>query len=469
MASQGNVLSYIALLAWFPITFWLFSTRRLELATAISMFGGAIFLPEIVAINLPLVPDLNKHTIPTLAVLLSFLFVARARDAVTKPLRRLDWLLWLCLFGDVGTWLTNQDVVFAAPPKPALTWYDAASTVLDHVLTPYLMFCVGCAVYRGSSELRSLLRICLVLGLVYTVPCVIELKMSPQLHNWVYGFMQHQFAQTIRGGGYRPMVFMSHGLVLARFMLAALLCGIALARVGLLSGRTRLGVAWLALVFVACKSTGAILLGLVAAPLTWFASSKLQLRAAQTVALIVALYPVLRAAEFVPVEEFLNLSADISEDRAGSLGTRFENEQALLAKARERIAFGWGGYGRSRVYHPETGEDLSITDGEWIIVLGDQGVTGFVAWYGFYLIPIFVAARSLRRLRVPQNQRLLSVLALIAAVFAIDTLPNSSGGLPHFFLSGALYGAAIGLPRSERLTRLRALRARRAELAAAPG
>ena len=32
--------------------------------------------------------------------------------------------------------------------------------------------------------------------------CVIELRFSPQLHNWVYGYHQHDFVQTIRDGGY---------------------------------------------------------------------------------------------------------------------------------------------------------------------------------------------------------------------------------------------------------------------------
>ena len=55
-------------------------------------------------------------------------------------------------------------------------------------------------------------------GLIYVPLCLFEVRMSPQLHNMVYGFAQHSFGQTVRGGGWRPMVFMQHGLAVGLFM-----------------------------------------------------------------------------------------------------------------------------------------------------------------------------------------------------------------------------------------------------------
>ena len=53
----------------------------------------------------------------------------------------------------------------------------------------------------------------------------------------------------------------------------------------------------------------------------------------------------------------------MDEERGRSLEFRFLNEDLLLAKSRERLLFGWGNQGRSRVYDPVTGEDRSTTDG----------------------------------------------------------------------------------------------------------
>ena len=47
-------------------------------------------------------------------------------------------------------------------------------------------------------------------GLV--VPFVGIMLISPQLHFMTYGFYQHEFTQVVRMGGYRPMVFLQHGI-----------------------------------------------------------------------------------------------------------------------------------------------------------------------------------------------------------------------------------------------------------------
>jgi len=53
----------------------------------------------------------------------------------------------------------------------------------------------------------------------YTFFLFIELTASPQLNRWIYGYHQSQFIMAMRAGGYRPMVFMRHGLNVAFFNL----------------------------------------------------------------------------------------------------------------------------------------------------------------------------------------------------------------------------------------------------------
>ena len=67
-------------------------------------------------------------------------------------------------------------------------------------------------------------------GLIYSLFILFELRMSPNLHRWIYGFGQHGFSQHIRWGGYRPMVFMAAGLAVALFITNALMAAGALTR-----------------------------------------------------------------------------------------------------------------------------------------------------------------------------------------------------------------------------------------------
>ena len=75
----------------------------------------------------------------------------------------------------------------------------------------------------------------------------------------------------------------------------------------------------------------------------------------------------------------LEAAGDVSPARRQSLAFRFDNEEILLRHARERMAFGWGTFGRHRVRDPITGKDTSVTDGYWIIALGSQGAVGLLA------------------------------------------------------------------------------------------
>ena len=91
----------------------------------------------------------------------------------------------------------------------------------------------------------------------------------------------------------------------------------------------------------------------------------------------------------------------------GHWNVRLKNEDLLSKKAFEQPWFGWGGWGRSRVFNDE-GTDISITDGRWIIIFGQLGVIGLVGTYGTLLCPCIAAIRryggQLCRLRDPRSR-----------------------------------------------------------------
>src|SRR5262249_44908933 len=107
--------------------------------------------------------------------------------------------------------------------------------------------------------------------------------------------------------------------------------------------------------------------------------------------------------------------------------------------------FGWGRWGRSRVYDEESGKDLTVTDGRWIITIGQFGLLGFLAEFGLLALPVFYAGSALRFAGSPREMVALTALALIVSINIVDLLPNASVSPWTWLLSGALLGRAESL------------------------
>src|SRR5207249_9250214 len=108
---------------------------------------------------------------------------------------------------------------------------------------------------RSEEDLQTMLQTLAVTGALYSVLLLFEIRFSPQLHFWVYGYYPSEFVQTLRDGGFRPMAFMGHGLLAAFFLMASFLAAAALWR-----SRIPAAVPWsmmtiyLGAVLLVCKS-----------------------------------------------------------------------------------------------------------------------------------------------------------------------------------------------------------------------
>ena len=258
----------------------------------------------------------------------------------------------------------------------------------------------------------------------------------------------------MRYGGFRPIVFMENGLVAAFFLMTATVAAAAFWRT-----RTRVQkfapaaiTAYLSAVLILCKSLGALVYGVALVPLVRLARPRLQLRVAMILAIFAVTYPLLRAADLVPTNYIVEAARSISEERADSLQFRFDHEQRLLERASQRILFGWGRCGRSRIYD-EWGNDIGITDGRWTITLGQFGIFGFLAEFGLLALPVFRAASALRFAESERDSIFLAALALIVAINMIDLLPNASLSPWTWLLAGALLGRAETLRGAARQSR----------------
>jgi hypothetical protein len=322
-----------------------------------------------------------------------------------------------------------------------MTFHDvAAFGVRDivGVLQPYL---VGRICVQSTRDVRDLLRVLLMLGLVYSLLVLFELRFSPNLHRWIYGYhAREDFSQTLRWGGYRPTVFMEHGLAVALFAMA-----VALAAV--IYGHLRKGywglpswcwTLYFTFILIMCRSVGALALGLIALVAAAWMSPRFQLRLAVAVAAICLVYPVLRITRTFPVDGMLRATAVVvSPERAESLKTRFDNEEILVDHVRQRLWFGWGGYGRNRVIDAR-GDNAVITDGHWIILLSVGGIGLLYSLFGMMLASVFMARRVLRSLGDGIDRQVVAGLALLTACYVFDLIPNGMFNQAPFFLGGAL-------------------------------
>jgi hypothetical protein len=442
-----NLFAYFALLAYPLVVLALFARTTPVAATAWSMLLAAMFLPEWAFFNPPVLPSLDKSSLTSIYVTVALFVVARGKLASARIFRGIDRLFFVSCAGLVGTVLVNgNELVFGTRFIQAMVPWDAVSYSLADLFGIFLPFFIGRAMFRGSKDLETFFRVLVAAGMIYAVLCLVEVRVSPQLHRWLYGFHQMDFSMTYRGGGYRPMVCMRTGLAVAVFMLTTAMAAIALARCSPMRGWSmpRWKPAFLTIVLLLCKSTGAITYGAIILPIVALAR-RTRVRLAALVAAFILCFPLLRASQIFPTEAVVSAFDRIAgEDRALSLWFRFWNEDQLLERAREHIWFGWGGYGRSRIFDAFTGQDLSVTDGDWIILLGSRGVVGFLATYGLLLSGIFLAARRIDQIPDRKDRRLVATLALIVAVNALDLIPNGLFHTLPYFYAGVLWGVLQG-------------------------
>ncbi|WP_299819483.1 hypothetical protein [uncultured Jannaschia sp.] len=434
----------LAIFAWPVIGAVLFQKLRLPLAILVTLIGGFLLLPERGGIDFPVLPPLNKSTVPALTALLMAILLVSPRSpevGLAGAWSRLTLARFLLLGLIASAFLsvaTNSDtLVYGGRVLAGLSLYDGFSIVLNTLMMVLPMFLARKYLATPEAHRMVLLTLCLA-GLAYSFLALVEIRLSPQLNRWIYGFFPHSFAQHVRGGGYRPLVFLSHGLVLAIFFSGTIFAAIGLAR---LDARRRtqflLAAFWLLAVLTLSRSLGALVITLALLPVALFLTIRMQMIFAVIVASIFLTYPVLRGSGFVPLDRITSAAASIDAGRASSLQTRFDNEEMILGKAEQRPIFGWGSWGRWRVYDSETGADITISDGHWVIVIGAGGWTRYLFEFGLLTMPIFLLFLRSGQLRVGRET---STLALILAANLIDLIPNASVTPITWILAGALWG-----------------------------
>ncbi len=427
----GNILVPVAFASWPLVVITLFRKFDHRQAIAIGFVAGWMFLP-VASLDMMFLHN-TKTVVICLSILIgAYIFKREKMQAFRFSAADIPMFFW-CTSPFFSS-MVNGDGL-----------YDALSQTLTQTERWGMPYYIA-RVYFSDVESVKILAFTIFIGAVVYIPfCGFELVMSPQLHRLTYGFHQSDFVQSLReGGGYRPMVYMDHGLMTSMWMVLGVLLGTWLFFSGMLPKKilfipSRYLLLALGLTTIIMRSAGAITLLLIAF-LVLYASNRLKNTVLVIVLLLVpSLYILTRSTGYWDGRNLSGLVAEkFSVTRSESLQFRFDNETILVQKAMQGSFFGWGGFGRSRVYD-DTGKDISVTDGLWVIVLGVNGVYGL-----FWLVSAIQWPIVLFIYRVkPQSWNtgtwgISAATAIFLGIYMIDNLLNAMINPVYMLFGGSL-------------------------------
>ncbi len=432
-----NFLVTLAILGFIPVTVMCFQWLGPRRGALAAIFGGWLFLPTFLSGG-P-IPLLNTKGMYVPAVVLLVSLLTDAPSWSMFRLHKADIPMLVVCFSPFVSAMTN-----------GLGAYEGASAVLESTMMWGAPYVLGRVYVRDRSALEELGLALVISALVYLPLCLWEIRMSPQLHLKLYGYTTWDFIQAMRSGGFRPAVFMQHGLMAALFMGSATLVAYWLWRTKSRKGIGSLSMGWISLalgvLMLLFKSSGALVLLIGGMAVL---EGTRRLRSHLLILLLVAAPPAYCVARIAgwSGETLIELSRDlINAERADSLAYRIRMEDMLIGKALQKPAFGWGRWGRALIYG-EDGKPLSVTDGHWIIILGNAGYVGLLANGVAMFLPVLLLLR-----RFPVRHWGSGPLAP-AVVLAVMVLLSNADNLFNAMLMPLFPGAAGALTTFSLLVR----------------
>jgi hypothetical protein len=444
-----HVFASLVVMAWVPFGVLFFTFLRPRKAVLAAYLLAWLFLPMRAGLVIKFLPDLDKVTASSLSVLIGCLLF----DAHKLFSFRFKWF-------DIGMlmWVLTP---FPTSIMNGLGYWDGLSGIFEQLALYGFPYYVGRVYFSDWEGIRGLAIAIFVGGLIYVPLCLIEIRMSPQLHKWVYGYYQHGFNETLRFGGWRPMVFMQHGLAVGFWMTAASLIGVWLLVTGSLKNIMGvpmiIAVPVLVMTTILCKSAagiGFLFVGLgVLFTMKW-TKTALPL---YVLLLIPPSYMYLRASGTISGEWAVERATEVfGADRAQSLDYRMNAENIMSAHALERPWFGYGRWDPAHpkhpgwmVYDPDTGKKSAIVDGMWVLTLCINGLVGLFTLTTSVLLPVL-----LLRFRVPPKwwahpmAAPAAALAVMVALHMCDNLLNAM--LNPIFICAIGGIAALGVKDAQR-------------------
>jgi hypothetical protein len=380
-----NVLVPITLVGWIPAVLLLFAVLPPRRAVTAAFVFAWLFLP-VYGYNFPGVPEYSKITATSLGAMLGVLVFDSRRLAALRPSwYDLPMLAWCC-------------IPFISSMTAGYDWYDGLSGVERQTILWGLPYLIGRLYFSDTASLREL-AIGIVIGAIVYVPlCLLEMRLSPQLHKWVYGFHPGRgIGQSRRWGGFRPTVFMQHGLGVALYMCTAAVIAVWLWLSGSVKALMRVPMSLVVLAVVAtgilCKSAGALALMVLGVGVV-LTVSYLRTRALFFVILALPLlYVSARTIGGWDAQGLIDLVNAVELDRAESMEFRIKSERGVWYLVQPDLLFGRARFDYSGQKVAASDDQRIIGDSMWIGALGKYGLIGLVSWMTALTLPSFLFVR----------------------------------------------------------------------------
>ncbi|HXE54160.1 MAG TPA: hypothetical protein VN541_14150, partial [Tepidisphaeraceae bacterium] len=204
-AAGYNFFAFGVLAAWVPVILALFAILPARRAVIASFLFGYLFLPDM-NIVFHTLPDVNKVSLTAFGVILGSLIFDGGRLFAVRP-RLIDLACLVLCFCPVVTSLTN-----------GLGLMDGLDASINLIFRWGFAYWIGRAYFTDWEGMRELALGIILGGLVYAPLCWWEIRMSPQLHGQIYGWLFQSFRTDSNLFGYRPNVFLADGLTVTMFM-----------------------------------------------------------------------------------------------------------------------------------------------------------------------------------------------------------------------------------------------------------
>ncbi|MFH0974679.1 MAG: hypothetical protein V1874_02730 [Spirochaetota bacterium] len=406
---------------WIPINIILFRKFTPQKAILISVIGGLLFLP-VIKLDIPMI-YYGKNTAIAVSLLSGIGFSGKIRDMAFSP----GWLdipiiIW-CIMSPFLSVLAND-----------LGTYNAVAAVVQTSLDYGVFYMAGRIFFSDKEALRLLCRGIIIGGLIYVPLVLFEVRMSPQLSRIIYGFTPTSFAELIRYGGFRPIVFMDHGLMVALWMTTAYIVSFWLLSTREITEIKKIPMIVIVILLlistILCKCSAAIVY-LIFGTLGYYLKSK---RIFNILIIIIPVYILLRISGILPADTIIDyLSKIFNAERIESLSTRLQQEELFGIKALERPLLGWGWIERAWPINPLTGQNaISMIDSVYLAVFSVRGYLGLLSLYSVLLLGPWKVMKS-RTASIDA-----AVISLVLILFIIDTLLNGMINPVFILSSGAL-------------------------------
>ncbi len=427
------------------MTILFFQALRPRTAVLFSVIGGFLFLP-MASYNLPGIPNYTKITAIALGLIIGgILSGARWNTSFRWQVYDLPMAVF-CFISPIATSLINS-----------LGLYDGLSEAFRTYISWGVYYWAGRIYLNDRWAMRDLSMGIVIGGLIYMPLCLFEVRMSPQLSNMIYGFFPHSFAQHVRYGGYRPIVFMQHGLMVAMWMAQASFVIYWLWKNGGITRIERISIAPLTFILfvttILCKSINGWFFLLVGIVCCYYFKIYQSIRLFNWVLFLIPVYIIIRSTGFLPAATIQETAALLVDpQRVESLSQRLEQENAFSEKAFRQPFFGWGGWDRGWPIDPETGrKTVRAVDALWTIILSTRGLVGLCGLYISMLLGPWLFYRNYNEIKrvvtIEKDAFLVDaiVLSLVVVFFMIDTLMNGMINPIYIICSGALVSNCTAL------------------------